>query len=771
MSRWRLLCGVWLISLCVLMLELALTRLFSATMYYHFAFLAVSLALFGSGASGVLVYLLRPVLAAIHPARLLFVAATLFSVATIVALWVVLRNPLPLSTDVRVWTALIRIYAATSLPFFFAGCMITLAVSEIPHHMSTLYMFDLTGAAAGCLLLIPALDWIGATNTVVLVSVLASLAGLLFGVSCGNRRYAAASVLVTTGLLVLFSMNLRDGWFSIARAKGRGQNSVIYAKWNSFSRVTVEGDLRNDSVQILIDADAASEILRGAGDLSRHAETRQHISALAYHLRPEASVLVIGPGGGSDVVAARQHHSSRVTAVEVNPIIAVDVMSSEPFKSYSGWIYEQPGVGLHVEEGRSFIRRSSEKYDVIQATLVDTWAATGAGAFALTENYLYTVEAFKDFLAHLTDDGILTMTRWYFDPPDQMLRLVAISRQALAELGCRQPRRHVMVWAAPGRPQDHVLASLMVKRTPFTDREIDALDEVSAINHFRALYTPDSRGDDLFRNLMEAADPESVCDTFVTDIKPSRDNHPFYFNSLRLADLSRVGLRITEWHKTNLGTVVLFALVLISSGAVILFVLGPLAIMRHGSFTGQTRQKLTWVLYFACLGVGFIVVEVILIQKFILFLGRPVYSLTVVLFSLLLFSGLGSWLCGRVPEDRLGIKLRQILLGLAALVVLASFVYSPIFYELMHLPPVGRIFVSVGLLAPVSLLMGMPMPIGIRIMAERFPHVVPWAWGVNGAASVLGSVGALALALMTGFDQALAFGATVYLVACLLAVR
>lgn len=762
MSRTRVFVGISLTTLAVILLELALTRLFSATMYYHYAFMAISVALFGSGASGVFIYLTQRFTRDVPTGRLLAVAALLFAFTSLAALYIILSMPLTLEGSAENTERLIRIYGATAISFFFAGCTVTIAITRYAKEISRLYLFDLAGAAAGCLLLIPLLNVIGAVNTVLLVSVLASITAVIF--AGDTKGWLVGCSLVCAGFVGFFAYNLSTASLDVRSAKGALQNNVLMSKWNSFSRITVEGDLGSEGVEIKIDADAATTIPKNADNLSLHRDHLVRIEALAYHLRSDSKVLIIGPGGGSDIVAARVFGMKEITAVEVNPIIARDVMSSEPFKSYSGSVYHQPGVRVVVDEGRSFIRSSHERYEIIQATMVDTWAATAAGAFALTENNLYTVEAFKDYVEHLSDDGLLTMTRWYFEPPDQMLRLISLIRAMITDLGSGDPSRQIMIVRDPTNGGQRTPATLIFKKSPFTDDEVRVIETFAKFRRFELLYTPWTRPRTVFTRLIEAEDPSTVWESFPTNIAPTRDNNPFFFNTLRPSNLTRVFKGAYEWQKTNLGTFVLFALFGITSVLVAVFILGPLLFARGKVLSHGTGTKLSYLLYFACLGAGFIIVEVAMIQRFILFLGHPVYALAVVLFSLLIFSAAGSYVSGRFVETKQKI-LPRLLLALVGLVIIYIFAIPPVFYGLVHLALALRIAIAVTLLAPLALLMGMPMPIGIRILSERVPEIIPWAWGVNGAASVTGSVGALALALLTGFNQALLAGAALYLLA------
>ena len=765
MDRRRIFFGIALVTLSVLILELSLTRLFSATMYYHFAFMAISLALFGSGASGVFIYIIQRRLDEARTGGWLAIAALLFAISTIFSLYVILSHPLQSKGGAENYYSLAKIYAATALPFFFAGCAVTLAITRLAKDISRLYLFDLAGAALGCLLLIPVMNAIGAINTILLVSTIAAVSAILFSTSTGGgRAYLLTSLAVAVGLAGFAAYNSYTNNIDIRKSKGLEETRVLFSKWNSFSRITVEGDL-NDSLEIKIDADAATGITWNASNPELHQHQRQRIDALAYHLKPSGSALIIGPGGGNDVMSALVFGARPITAVEINPIIARDVMSSEPYKSFSGSIYQHPDVRLVVDEGRSFIRSSSDRYDLIQATMVDTWAATSAGAFSLTENNLYTVEAFKDYAAHLSDDGVLTMTRWYFEPPDQLLRLISLTRVMMSDMKITNPDRHIMLVRDGRDNEQRTPATFIFKRSEFTDADVRKIEAVAAENGFELLYTPSVRPPNVFTRMIEAADPAEVWNSFETNVEPTWDNNPFFFNSIRLSNLGLALKGAYEWQKTNLGTFVLFALLGITTVLVALFILFPLALVRRRRFTTGPKGKLSYLLYFGCLGAGFIIVEVAMIQKFILFLGHPVYALAVVLFSLLTFSAAGSYLTGRFNEEGLSRTLPKILIALVALVLVYILVLPPIFYGLVHLAHPIRVVIAVILMAPLAIVMGMPMPIGIRLLARRAPEIIPWAWGVNGATSVMGSVAALVIAILTGFNQALIIGGALYLAA------
>lgn len=770
MNRTKVFLGIFLLTLSVLMLELSLTRLFSATMYYHFAFMAISLALFGSGVSGVFIYIVQNRLAEARTGRWLAVFSMLYAVSVLLALYVIFENPLTLDGEDN-YNRLGKIYAATALPFFFAGCAITLAITRLASDISRLYLFDLAGAALGCLLLIPVLNAIGAINIVILVGAIGALSAILFSLAeTRNAVVAGLAALLVIGLGGFAVYNTSTRALDIRQSKGMEETRVLFSKWNSFSRITVEGDM-NEHIEIKIDADAATGIVRDGANPALHQYQRNSIASLAYHLKPGGNVAIIGPGGGYDVATALLFDAQKITAVEINPIIALDVMSSEPFKTYNGGIYQHPKVQLEVDEGRSFIRRSSERYDVLQATMVDTWAATAAGAFSLTENNLYTVEAFKDYATHLTDDGVFTMTRWYFEPPDQLLRLISLTRAMMSELNITNAERHIMLVRDISTNYDRTPATFLFKKSAFTDEEVRRIEALAAESQFQLLYTPLTQPDNVFTQMVKAENPATVWEAFETNVNPTYDNNPFYFNSLRLSNLSRALQGVGEWQKTNLGTFVLFALFGITTVLVLLFIILPLIFVRSRAMTGNTEGRMPYLLYFACLGAGFIIVEVAMIQKFILFLGHPVYALAVILFSLLTFSALGSYLSGRLNQTNLRATLVKLLFALVIVVFLYILLLPPIFYGLVSLPLAARIIIAVVTMAPLALVMGMPMPIGIKLLSRHAPQIIPWAWGVNGATSVMGSVAALVIAILTGFNEALVIGSAIYLLAALCITR
>jgi hypothetical protein len=783
----RALAGVGCVSAALLMIELALTRIFSVTMYYHFAFLAISIALFGLSASGVYVYLARVSLGRLSTPRLLTTHALVFAVATVLALAALVRIRVGLNYTHANLLKMIAIYALAALPFFSGGAVVSLAISRFSRRVNVVYGADLIGAAAGCLLLLPLLNRFGAPGVVLLAALLGSAAALLFSPveSLLKTALAAAIAVGLPGAAQLMG----TAPFDVRDTKGHVDDVVLFSKWNSFSRVAVYDRSHGDwslsakytgtlpETRFMdIDSAASTPILRFDGDLSKVGYLRYELTGLAYHLMegkgkreeergnssliphpsslPEKgfTALVIGPGGGRDLLTALVFGADHVEGVEVNPIIARDVMLGQ-FKGFSGSIYDNPRVTVAVDDGRSYVRRSNARYDVIQASLVDTWAATAAGAYTLTENTLYTKEAFDDYLDHLSDRGMLTITRWVFDG----LRLVSLAQAACDSRGWSLRDRLAVV------QQDRV-ATFLLKKAPFTADEVAKLRAIAADLDFTVLYAPGQTetGND-YAKLALAANPQAFYANYGLDVRPTTDDRPFFFHTTKIRDQFQTAFGRSMLFGNGLSA--LMTLMMISAVFVVLFVVGPLALAGR-ELRGSRWPR--WLCYFGLLGAGFMLVEVSLLQRFVLLLGHPVYSLTVTLFSLLLGTGAGSLLSQRIGAAQLRHHVSLVIMAIVLVAILGIVALPPIIASAISLSHVARIALAVALIAPAGVLMGMPLPAGVRLLASEHPELVAWAWGMNGALSVIGATLAVFIAMNWGFSVTLVTGAATYLTAAVL---
>ena len=751
--------AVALTAMATLMLELALTRIFSVVFYYHFAFLAISIALFGLGAGGVLSYYLTGHGASLF--RKLGLLSALNAAAVAGALALILR----LGGADGFWT-LAAVYFAAAVPFLFSGAVLSLAIAETIERVERVYFADLLGAAGGCLLLIPFLNIVGGPGTVLTAAVLMAAASAVW---FGLARSAAArafGVALALGLAMLVVANKQAQWLDIHTAKGRELAREEFVQWNSFSRIAVTRD-EWGSPLIAIDADATTGVAQF--DLDHlDADARRQLSrggpAFPYLLRPGAKTLVLGSGGGWDVARALASGSKDVTGVEINPIIAATIMRGR-YRELSKDLYFRPEVRIFVEDGRSFIRRTDEKYAVLQATLVDTWASTAAGAYALSENNLYTVEAFTDYFTHLTDDGILAFTRWGFDPPRESLRLLSLARAALARLGEKEPWRHALVLRESAEKLSGWGATdtVVVARRPFSPEDLARAREAAAQAGLSIVYEPGTDADTPFRSLLAAEDPRGFYASYEFDVRPVTDDRPFFFYTVQPGDVLNFWRRASRGSadfKINQAVPTLFSLMGVSAVAVaVTLLLPPLLLRRRLPREPGVRRFLS---YFLCLGAGYILVQVGLIQKLVLFLGHPTYALTVVIFSMLVTSGLGSYFSRRLTQGSLP-RLRFVCVLVAALVALIALTATPLTARLVGLPLPLKIVIAVALIAPAGFTMGMPFPAGLARMEQWHRPSVRWAWSLNAAASVLGSAAAVFLALYIGLRGTLLTGGALYL--------
>jgi hypothetical protein len=776
--------AVALVSLASLLLELALTRLFSVVLFYHFAFFAISVALLGLGSGGVFAHIRQEWLARFDMRTLGAWLCLLNSMFILCSVEVVLHTPVSLEVTGRNFGKLTIIYLAAAVPFFLTGLLFSVLFARSSGHISQLYGADLAGGATACLAIVPLLNFIGAPNALLLASACMAVAAALWADQIKLRRaaYALAAVFI-----LLIAANYSGKIIDVIYAKGvyRDPKWIEYSRWNAISRIEVSTQLSGRYV--VIDADATTAIMNvdparweqnasatpmytGLPETQGFNWKKSLMSAapsVANVLRPRGDFAIIGPGGGVDVMRAVANGSPSVTGIEINPIIANNVMRGR-YADYSFHLYDQPQVHIHVQDGRSYIRSSHDKYDVVQMTLVDTWASTAAGAFALSENNLYTIEAFREYFDHLKPDGMIAITRWEFKQPREALRVVSQGIEALHRIGVADPRQHFVIIADGGLNEDGRPVLVLAKKSPFTPTEYAAVAAHIRDNPNLFWLNPTAEyfglqplppAAESFRNLIQSNDPLRFAQSYAYNVSPVSDSAPFFFFTLKTRHVIENILAGTgrgmDW-RINLGVVVLGMLLIISIVAVLVFLILPLALHRHRLHAPKTG--IVALLYFIAVGFGFILVEISLIQRFVLFLGHPTYALTVVVFLLLLSSGIGSVAARRRISN--GSKILPLLGIIAALIAIDVALLPWLLSAAIGLPFVIKLLLSGIVLAPLGFLMGMPFPTGLRLV-----KTVEWAWALNAAASVLGSVMAMIIAIHFGLTVTLLCAAAAYLLA------
>jgi spermidine synthase len=762
-----LLVAVGLSSSSALLLEIALTRLFSVVLFYHFAFLAISIAMLGLGAGGVFAHLFKERLDGRELRNLATFCAAVNAGAIVVVLEIVLHVPVSLELVAGNFLRLSVVYLSSAVPFFLTGFEFAIVFARESSRIARLYGADLAGGAGACLAVVGLLNLLGAPNTILCAALVSAIAAVVWSPSTRSRRLSLA---LTSIVLVAIILNHSGRLADVVWAKGVRRTNVEFSRWNAISRVEVDRE-EDGARAIVIDADANTYIMNADPDHWRGSEWERHLmsapAAVVNLLRPHGEYAIIGPGGGVDVLRAVANGSSNITGIEINGII-VNAIMRERYADFAYHLYQRPEVHLHVGDGRSFIRNARSRYDVLEMTLVDTWASTAAGAFSLSENNLYTSQAFAEYFAHLRPGGIVAVTRWEFREPREALRVVSVAADALHRTGVDQISRHFIVVSADELDEDGVNVTVLAKKDDFTGEE-EALVERYVDSHppLELLYSPSAHERNAFSALIESNDPYRFTESYPYNVTPVTDNAPFFFFTLKPERLLHLGAgdEAMDW-KVNLGVAVLAMLLAISFVAVGALLLLPLVVERK-----RNQQRISPLFYFVAIGLGYVLVEVTLIQRFVLFLGHPTYAFSAVIFMLLLSGGAGSltsraWLA---DPDRVWMPL--VLIG-AALVGYVLMLPRPL-ERWVGAALAVKLALSAALVVPLGFAMGMPFPTGLRILEEGRCRpgrkaTLEWAWAMNAAASVLGSVLAIAIAIEFGLNATLGCGGAAYLLALLL---
>jgi SAM-dependent methyltransferase len=658
----------------------------------------------------------------------------LYGLSLPLALWLIVR--LPFHPDRLGW------YFLFSLgPFFLAGVTLSMLFALGRESAGRLYFADLLGASLGALGVTFLLSWLGGENAILAVSFAPLAAAALFA-----PRFRVPSAVAAVLVLAAIGANERTGLFKIRSAPTKGLyrhmaatpgSRLALTGWNAYSRIdAVTGFSPPYIARLYIDSDAWTNILEWDGDVASLGGMRGEYRALPFEVVPsDPETLIIGPGGGSDVLFALAAGSRKVTAVEMNPLMLRFVRH---FGARAGNIYDhRPLVEPILSEGRTFIRRTDRAFDVILMGFVDSWAAVASGGLSLSENHLYTVEAFRDYLDHLTPDGQLVILRWDVDAP----RLVA---NAVALLGPEEAGRRVAVVleTRKGDREDPPQMIFMLKRRPFTAEETARMASWPGV---QPVIVPGRHVEEPYASLF--AGKTSLADYVAqarTRVDPVFDDRPFFFARAKPWGLPAAMRRAFAWILAPIAALCLLFLAL-------------------GKPEGEPASAYAAsVAYFASLGVAFIAVELALLQHLTLLLGHPIFTLSILLFTLLAAGGLGSRSSVRFPPG-------PVCLGVALLAAAYALALPRVVPHLLPLPLGGRIAVAILLVAPLGFLMGMPFPRGLQATGRGPFPAPPFYWGLNGIFSVVGSMATMVAAVVFGFTWAMLGGAAFYLVAALAA--
>ena len=777
----RRLVGIFLVALSLLLIEVTFTRVFSLIMWYHFAVLSISLALFGTAMAGLSIYLYPQYFPRERLGAFLQWTSFAYSISVVVSFIALIGLPVNPHPSVAGLSNLTLVYVILVIPFFFGGLCLSLAITHLSAKVSTVYFADLLGASIGCVLVIPALNLFGGPGTILVAAVTGAIASLLFSEQpVSANRWTRAWMCTVVGLLLL------NQWYDVLKiqyVKGGIEGTKLHEGWNSFSRIAVFppvtwgkpfgwglSDRYNGGnpgwMRLSIDGMAETPITRFNGDWESVRFLDYDVSNIVHSLKENAKIFIVGPGGGRDVLSALRFNQSQVDGVELNPLVVRAVR--DRFGDFAGHIYKDPRVTIWSDDGRNFLARSRERYSIIQASAVDTWAATAAGAFALSENNLYTQEAFRMYFEHLETDGILAVSRYVYphDRYGEALRLTGLALTSWKDSGAQNPRDHLMMVGTLNDKEDTGYVSLLMKQSPFTQSEVDKVQAVTKEKGFVLLYAPFGRGHGVIRDFVMSDDYPAFWRSYPINVSPPTDDQPFFFQMLRFSDVFRLGLRdIMQSEPLRIVPVATFGgLMIIVTALSLSFIVGPLWLLKRHEIT-INPTNIGFIAYFAALGVGFMMIEVGLMQKFILLLGHPVYSLAVILFTILLSSSLGSLLTSRTDASRAPVV--GSIIGLILIVLLPIYVmFLPLLqYRFMGSPAPTKIAVSFVALFPLGLMMGTFFPLGMKRLFLSSAPLIPWCWAINGATSVFASVFALAVGLQAGIRAELIVGWACYVAA------
>jgi hypothetical protein len=792
---WGMFVGIAVLSASLLAFQVLLTRVCALRLAFHFSFLIISNSLLGIGASGTALTLLEARWRR-NPEGWIAGTTAAYVVSLFVVWWFAITMPVPeriefgfAGEQLSQFLQFAGFNLGLAVPFFFGGGAVGLILSAYAHRVNVVYASDLLGAGVGCLLC-PALLWsFGAGGCLCAVAILGIFAWMTTAPTAMRRAAAIAGGVVVVGLLAwLPSFDASfpvpgKKFLQMTRARGIGlEGPHEYSRWSANSRIdviqspldvwVVYGVGGNDAPFVLDpanksrlpaqkwimqDGDAGTFVF----DFTNNELGREYLSRTLYALTASLKhgtsprVFVIGVGGGADVWAHKLAGASYIKGIELNR--GVLEVHETVAREYSRGLLEDPRIELVCDEGRSALMRDRSRYDVIQMTGIDTWTSLASGAYVLAENYLYTVEAVRQMYDRLADGGILQITR--MGAQMEKLRLLVNVQQAFAEMGIGDIAPSVAVITAP----IDELTAVLVKRGAFTAAEVDGIAAFLQRSGHVASYLPGRRLDD---NIVErfvklpVADKQAFVRDFPRRITPTTDDQPYFFNFTRwdtpkeeakklLAEATEVsqGNPLFLWGQLGFSTLV--------AGAWIVL---PLWFRRQQA---RGRHALRFLAFFAGIGVGFIFVEIAMIQKLTLLLGQPLYSIVVTLLSILVFTGIGSfasarWLAGGIW------RVRAIPVGIALLVAAVVGWGTPIVDAAIGEGLAVRAAVAAAMVAPVALLLGMPFAHGIGVLRRVHPEFVPWAWAVNGSATVVGSVVTVIVSMNFGFHAVLWTAAVVY---------
>lgn len=782
--------GIFLVALSTLMYEILLTRIFSVTMGYHFAFMAVSLAMFGMTVGAIIVYIFPHKFPQEKINTILTKQALYFSLATLLSFLIHLFIPFIHGMSLFGMAVTAFTYAEISIPFVFSGICVSLLLTRFPGNVNKLYAADLIGASLGCILVVVVLNVSGGPTGVFITALFSAAAAYSFNKNSEIKTSLGKGIAVFSLVILVFAVfhtvlvQKHEPLLRLFWVRGEWSEKPLYEKWNSFSRVSIDGDstkfetpfgwgLSNKydrsrkirQLMLNIDAHSTTVLSHFNGDTSELSHLKYDVSNLAQYLRPQGDIMIIGSGAGRDVLSSLAFGQKNILGIEINK----DMISAinKDFGNFTGHLDKYPNVEFVGDEARSYIQRmdTARKFDIIQVSVIDNWSAAASGAFVLTENALYTTETWKLLFSRLKPDGILTVTRFYRAKPIEHYRLMNITADALTESGIKDIRSHVMLIKC--QQQERIedrsgTGTLLISRSPFSSKDLNMVDSLCRTFEFEDVISPRHAADSIFVKLTNENLRGDLNKNFPLNITSPSDDKPFFFHYMNFSDLPNTQF----WNTWDMGfnAKAIFILLTLAGTMSLLSFLCIVIPLKITAKRVKLKGTSAFFIFFISIGLGFMLIEISQIQRLNIFLGHPTYSLAAALFTMLISSGIGSYFSGAdKPGFASGSRKRFIVL---LLVLILFGIFTPfIIHAFREYSTEIRVLVSVLTLFPMGLLLGMAFPAGMKLAGERSPGITPWLWGINGVMSVLATVISIIIAMNYGISASYWTGAVCYLAA------
>jgi hypothetical protein len=761
----RIYCGLFLVAFSGLSLEITMVRLLSVVTWYHLAFFAISTAMLGMTAGATRVFLSPHTFSGGNLPRTLWASCIYLTLSIPLTLLLLCLIPLELKRNVMSILALLITTIGCALPFYFAGTVISAVLTKHNLPMGKLYASDLIGAAMGCLFVLAGLEVLDAPSLILLCSGTSAMAAACFAWREPSIRLRLSLALFLFFLLAGFANALSSRGIRPLIVKGRIEpaSTYLFERWNSFSRVSgFEKTFSSPqywgpsplapkdpvfNYPMDIDGEAGTSLRRfhSTADIDH---LRFDVTNIAYHLGRKGKALVIGVGGARDVQSAILFGQTPVVGVEINPIF-IDLLRKD-FRAFAG-LADRPDVTLINAEARGYLSQSSEKYSTIQMSLIDTWAATGAGAFSLSENSLYTLEAWDLFIDRLEDDGIFTVSRWHSqDQINETGRVVSLAVAALLDHRVEAPSKHIALITAGN------ISTLLVSSRPFPQEDLSKLSDTSKQLGFGIVLLPGQPpAERLLGDTASSRTREELSRAIAKadlNYAPPTDESPYFFNMLRLSKLGVAAMEEGGVVRGNLfATLTLLALMATLLLVALATIVLPLAIRAYPAIEGGAHPQTSWsgAIYFILIGAGFMLTEMALIQRLTVLLSHPIYALGILLFTLIASTGIGSLISDRLPLTRTPWAYGYPIVTAVCLIGL-RFLLKAVLATMIAAPLLLKIVVSVSVIFPVGLLMGLFFPTGMRLAKSIGLEETPWYWALNGIFGVLCSAVAVFISIYIG---------------------